>query len=125
MKDLIQQFKYHPLTDILRRASHLLRDLTHRPKHENLALKDIHKGLCFHLLANGPSINKHANLPCENVLIFNHFWRHPHYKVIKNGLHFISDGLFLKAEDINAFYEFIRKKTYMLANPFEKSQKIL
>ncbi len=28
--------------------------------------------------------------------------------------------------DINAFYEFIRKKTYMLANPFEKkSQKIL
>lgn len=28
-------------------------------------------------------------------------------------------------EDINAFYEFIRKKTYMLANPFEKSQKIL
>jgi putative hemolysin len=28
-------------------------------------------------------------------------------------------------QDINAFYEFIRKKTYMLANPFEKSQKIL
>ncbi len=28
-------------------------------------------------------------------------------------------------QDINAFYEFIRKKTYMLANPFEKTQKIL
>ena len=28
-------------------------------------------------------------------------------------------------QDINAFYEFIRKKTYMLANPFEKKQKIL
>ncbi len=28
-------------------------------------------------------------------------------------------------QDINVFYEFIRKKTYMLANPFEKSQKIL
>ena len=28
-------------------------------------------------------------------------------------------------QDINAFYEYIRKKTYMLANPFEKKQKIL
>lgn len=28
-------------------------------------------------------------------------------------------------QDINAFYEFIRKKTYMLANPFEKKQSIL
>lgn len=28
-------------------------------------------------------------------------------------------------QDINAFYEFIRKKTYMLANPFDKKQKIL
>ena len=28
-------------------------------------------------------------------------------------------------QDINAFYEYIRKKTYMLANPFEKKQSIL
>lgn len=28
-------------------------------------------------------------------------------------------------KDIPSFYEFIRKKTYMLANPFEKSSKIL
>lgn len=30
-----------------------------------------------------------------------------------------------KYEDINSFYEFIRKKTYMLANPFEKKNKLL
>ena len=28
-------------------------------------------------------------------------------------------------QDINAFYEYIRKKTYMLANPFERKQSIL
>ncbi len=28
-------------------------------------------------------------------------------------------------KDISSFYEFIRKKTYMLANPFEKSHKLL
>ncbi len=28
-------------------------------------------------------------------------------------------------KDITAFYEFIRKKTYMLANPFEKNQKLI
>lgn len=28
-------------------------------------------------------------------------------------------------KDIKSYYEFIRRKTYMLANPFEKSQKIL
>lgn len=28
-------------------------------------------------------------------------------------------------KDLKSYYEFIRKKTYMLANPFEKSQKIL
>ena len=28
-------------------------------------------------------------------------------------------------KDINAFYEFIRKKTYMLANPYDTKQKIL
>ena len=105
MKDFIQQCKYHPLTDILRRASYLLLEFTHRTKHENLVLKDIYKDMCFHLLANGPSINTHSNLPCKNVLIFNHFWRHPHYKVIKNGLHFISDRLFLETEDINIFYQ--------------------
>lgn len=105
MKDFIQQCKYHPLTEILRRASYLIRELTHRPKHENLALKDIYKGKCFHLLGNGPSLNTHTNLPYEHVLIFNHFWRHPHYKFIKNGLHFISDRLFLEAEDINDFYQ--------------------
>ena len=68
------------------------------------------------VLGNGPSLNARASLPIYDVLVCNHFWRHPHYAEIKSGFHLISDPLFLKADDIERFFNGLNPNLVLLTS---------
>ena len=99
-----ERLKYSKVSWVVRRGKHALLDLFRKKRPELQFLKGrLHKKH-YNLFGNGPSLNRHQ-LPVSNVIICNHFWRHPHYQKLRNGFHVVSDYNFVEAKDIHSFIE--------------------
>ena len=67
------------------------------------------------IIGNSPSINS-KRLPLENVIVCNHFWRHPHYGRLVSGFHVISDKQFLDATDLKKFTQVCNEKLVIVCS---------
>lgn len=104
-KELFFAAKYSKEAWFLRRLKYACLNIFKCDIQENRRLKGMLKDRCIHLIANGPSLKFVSQLPQNDVIVCNHFWRHHHYSNIRSGFHVISDKKFLGAKDIKKFIE--------------------
>lgn len=104
LKSLISPYLYR-VGDLLRRNNSELRKI------ESICTSFNH----LTILGNAPTINT-IDIPISNIIVCNHFWRHPHYKKIKSGYHIISDYNFILAKDIHDFIENVNQNLIIVCS---------